>query len=95
MDYISTYVAPYAFLPQEIVASLNLPKAPPVPPCLEELDRYDKFGFPNPGTWLDQPVDWFADVEAAKRGKWRSQQKQRRAVDASRIFSDAPTGASL
>lgn len=95
MDYIATYIAPYASLPPDVTAVLSIPKAPPVPPCLEELERCEAWGFPNPGSWMDQPTEWMDDIEAAKRGRWRGRQKQRQAVDTRSLFANAPGGEVL
>jgi hypothetical protein len=97
MDYIENFVVPYASIPQEVVDQMDLPEPPPVPSCLEELERSEKWGFPNEGSWMDQPCEWMADIEAAQRGRWKSQQKHRTedASDPRNIFRNAPTGDTL
>jgi len=42
---------------------------PEQPDILGWLERVEKWGLPNPGTFLDQPMEFMADIEAAERGK--------------------------
>jgi len=49
----------------------KLPDLPEKPSSLEQWERVERWGFPNPGTWLDQPAEYMEDVEAARRGKER------------------------
>jgi len=93
MEYVAATSA-YASLPQEVMAQLGLPKAPPYPPCLEAFDSMERWGFPNPGTWMDQPVDWMEDVQAAELGRLRSRRKNTR-PKTSAVFANAPTGETL
>ena len=90
LDYVRTNLAPYAKLDLETFSSLHLPDPPDRPPLLEILDSVDKYGLPNPGSWMDQPSDWWADVEAARLGKWRHEQKQVDEVKQSARFDNAP-----
>lgn len=48
-----------------------MPEIPDKPPCLEALDKRERWGFPNPGTWLDQPLEYMEDLEAADAARVR------------------------
>lgn len=67
----------------------EMPKIPPRPQPLEMLEKVDKWGFPNPGTWMDQPKDFMADIEAARdaRDEYKARPREP-TVQAS--FADAP-----
>jgi hypothetical protein len=91
LDYVSQNLAPYAKLSLETFQALDLPDPPERPPLLETLDMVEKYGLPNPGSWFDQPSYWWADVEAARLGKWRYDQKQVQEVEHQARFENAPT----
>lgn len=54
----------------------KIPAVPATPEILEELDAVERWGLPNPGTWLDQSADYLEDIEAARRGRERYQEEQ-------------------
>jgi len=56
----------YQKLPQKQRKTVAFPDQPNV---MEWLERVEKWGLPNPGTFLDQPMEFLADIEAAERGK--------------------------
>ena len=67
----------------------KLPKLPSRPEILDWLDRVERWGFPNPGTFLDQPVLFLAQIEGAQAGRKRAVEQQRM-PDGDPIFKDAP-----
>lgn len=90
LDFVATRLAPYAHLDLETFKALDLPDPPERPPLLDVLDKVDKYGLPNPGSWFDQPSDWWADIEAARLGKWRHEEKQVKEIQGQATFEDAP-----
>jgi hypothetical protein len=56
----------YQKLPEKQRKTVTFPDQPDV---MEWLERVEKWGLPNPGTFLDQPMEFLADIEAAERGK--------------------------
>ena len=42
---------------------------PDRPPILEDYDRFERYGWPDPGTWKDQVVNFFEDMEAVRIAK--------------------------
>lgn len=56
----------YQKLPEKQREPVVFPKRPEV---LEWLERVEKWGLPNPGTFLDQPMEFMADIEAANMGR--------------------------
>jgi len=84
----------------------ELPEEPDVPDVLLWLSRVNAYGLPNPGTFMDQPVDFMEDMEAARLGEAAGQdilneykdagisaEEINRRIEAA--FSDAPTGQAL
>ena len=51
--------------------SAKLPEIPDKPDCLSQHERQQRWGFSNPGTWMDQPFQYMDDTEAARKGKAR------------------------
>ena len=64
------------------------PKLPSRPPILDWLDRVERWGFPNPGTWLDQPILLLAQLEGAREGKEQALSEEESPT--SDVFSQAP-----
>jgi len=60
----------------QVPQNAPVPQTPAPPDCLEELDLVERWGLPLSGTWLDQPADYMADIEAARRGRDRFQEEQ-------------------
>jgi len=63
-------------------------------------ERIDKWGFPFPGTWTEQPKDLILDLEAAETAKeiYRNKPKQQGHASVSRggdPFADAPSFESI
>lgn len=42
---------------------------PDRPPILDDYDRFERYGWPDPGTWKDQVVNFFEDMEAVRHAK--------------------------
>lgn len=42
---------------------------PDRPPILDDYDRFERYGWPDPGTWKDQVVHFFLDMEAVRHSK--------------------------
>jgi hypothetical protein len=69
---------------------------PEIPDTLEWLGKVETWGLPNPGTWLDQPAEFMADVEAARRGRQKYNREYEPAPrvpdlsDFDTLFADAP-----
>lgn len=76
---------------------------PERPDTLYWLTRVDAWGLPNPGTFLDQPAEFLADVEAARRGRDQYARQQSKTAspasfdpnDFGRLFPDAPPSQPL
>ena len=79
---------------------------PSLPPLLVWVERVDRYGLPNPGTFLDQPADFMEDIEACKLGKQRAEKMvgEKNAEEMSvaeiqakieEVYSDVPGGAPL
>lgn len=74
------------------------PEVPRIPPCLDWLAKIERWGLPNPGTWLDQPKDFWRDIEQARlaRDTWepkKTADDQHR--DFNQIFADKPPPAPV
>ena len=67
----------------------KLPKLPSRPEILGWLDRVERWGFPNPGTFLDQPVLFLAQIEGAEAGRKQALAEARGAAEDS-VFRNAP-----
>jgi len=89
--FVADRLAPYASLPPEKLRQIDLPEPPERPQTLEALEQVERFGLPNPGTWLDQPVSYLQDIEAARRGRTRFDRRQ--ASEAERKVSQATSDA--
>lgn len=68
---------------------------PTMPDVLHWLGQVETWGLPNPGTWLDQPAEFLADVEAARRGRQRFNREHEpvkipNLSDFDAMFADAP-----
>ena len=63
-------------------------KLPSRPNILDWLDRVERWGFPNPGTFLDQPVLFFAQIEGAIAGRKQAIETKQKAND---VFANAPS----
>jgi hypothetical protein len=62
---------------------------------LDHLDKVEKWGFPNPGTWMDQPKDYMDDLEAARHALQEYKTKKLETPEAkvaqqAITFADAP-----
>jgi hypothetical protein len=78
---------------------------PEMPQPLHWLNQVETWGLPNPGTWLDQPAEFMADLEAARMGQHRYEKKQRVETkspvtgfdpnDFGPLFPDAPSPEPL
>lgn len=76
----------------------EIPKILPRPPILALVERIDRWGFPYPGTWLDQPYDLIMDYEAAQVAREIYRHKPKKDASVSRgtdPFADAPTFESV
>lgn len=80
-DYLDRVAAALPYYEMRAVLPQNtpLPKIPPKPLCLEALDKRERWGFPNPGTWLDQPKKYMEDLDAADaaRAQFKAEQEQK------------------
>jgi len=70
-----------AALPLHQMASVlpqnaRLPELPMPPDCMIWSGRIERWGFPNPGTWMDQPKWFMEDMDAVERARDAFQDKQ-------------------
>lgn len=74
--------------------NLDIPEAPPL---LDEIEQVEKWGLPNTGTWLDQPVEYMEDVEAAMEVKAYlvTQAKNKQELSPDQVFANAPAPRSV
>lgn len=87
LDFIGEKIVPYARFVG--VPGLDLPTPPPKPEPLDWLEKRERWGFPNPGTFLDQPMEWMEDLEGARIGRARHVNEQR----AKTVGQDTMAGA--
>lgn len=52
-------------LPQNV----RLPELPMPSDCMIWSERIGRWGFPNPGTWMDQPKWFMEDMDAVERAR--------------------------
>lgn len=52
------------------------PIIPPKPEALYWMRWIERYGFPEPGGWLDQPFGFMYDIEAARAGLLRFRKEQ-------------------
>jgi hypothetical protein len=102
MDEVQGYLkaSAEALMDYEINRQLRVDLRKPVefpeePEVLTWLERVETWGLPNPGTWLDQPAEWLADVEAARRGRDMHNRGNKPTTvpdlnDFDALFADAP-----
>jgi len=90
LDYVSDYIIPYASLSEEQLSRINIPTAPERPPMLDTLEMVELYGLPIPGGWMNQPVEFMADLQAAKQGRWRHRRKETQKLNVRSLFYDAP-----
>jgi hypothetical protein len=100
VEYLQAIEKIYPLL-QMATSGLGLGKikadVPEVPLLLEELERVERWGLPNPGTWLDQPTEYMADLEAARLGRdsYKPKQQLEQGMDQDSIFASAPPPKSV
>jgi len=72
------------------------PTIPDVPLLLLELEQVERWGLPNEGTWLDQPVEYMTDLESVRlaRDGFKATQNAEKEVDIAGIFASAPAPKS-
>lgn len=69
---------------------------PEMPDTLYWLGQVETWGLPNPGTWLDQPAEFMADIEAARRARQKFNREHEPLPripdlnDFDALFADAP-----
>ena len=79
---------------------------PELPSLLVWMEQVDRYGLPNPGTFLDQPADFMEDIESCRLGKQRAEKttRQRNAEQMSvadiqakirEVYENVPGGAPL
>ena len=69
------------------------PTIPDVPLLLIELETVERWGLPNPGSWMDQPCEYMADLESVRmaRDVYKPAKAASVATDIDTIFASAPT----
>lgn len=81
------------------VPGIPLPDIEDAPGCLVELERVERWGFPNAGTWADQPADYIQDIESARVGreahKFISRAKSNITAAVDQVFANAPAPNSF
>ena len=91
------------FVPNKFKKEIQHPQLPLLLVWMEQVDRY---GLPNPGTFLDQPEGFMEDIEACRLGKQRAEKitRERNAEQMSvaeiqakikEVYEDTPGGAPL
>jgi hypothetical protein len=65
---------------------------PDVPPLLIELETVERWGLPNAGTWMDQPIEYMVDLESVRvaRDSYKPTKRAEQKLDADTIFASAP-----
>ena len=62
---------------------------------LDHLDKVEKWGFPNTGTWMDQPKDYMDDLEAARHAlqeyRTKKAEVEKAAISQEISLADAPS----
>ena len=93
---LGPYLKYKELIPKEELNKLEVPRKPEV---LIWLDRVDKWGFLEPGTYLDQQVEFMDDLETARRIREMTlREKQGTGVSQAaidRAFAEAPTPERL
>lgn len=78
-------------LPEESMGGLAWPEKPD---CLIQLEEMEAWGFPNQGTYLDQPAGFWRDVGQAKFAREMFQLKkasqERLTTKIEDVFASAP-----
>jgi len=95
LTFLKEKILPYAKLGGFLPPNFKLPQPPPEPDCLDWLDKVDRWGFPVAGTWLDQPMEFMADLDAARMGKQRFQSKLVDMEQAKQVFIGAPPPVAM
>jgi len=83
-------IAPYAGIVGLVPEAIDYSTLPEHPEILDHLEKTEQWGFPNPGTWLDQPMEWLEDIEAAKAGRSRYRTRIQAEQERKDVFKSAP-----
>ena len=91
LEKLSTII-PLLEMADSLPQNMPRPKLPEPLECLEWVDRVEKWGLVNPGTFLDQPKWFMEDIRATNSGraKWRSNQRRQEATQPTDIPSMPP-----
>ena len=87
---VTQKIAPYIGIVGLMPDAIDYSTLPERPEILDHLEKTETWGFPNPGTWLDQPAEWLEDLEAAKAGRSRYQTRSEAEQRAQDVFKSAP-----
>jgi hypothetical protein len=68
-------VLPYYRLRESLPASSAIPDLPERPGILEITDQVKRYGWPNGGTWMDQPKDLLVVMQAVELAKSHHENK--------------------
>jgi len=63
---------------------------PDRPPILDDYDRFEHYGWPDPGTWKDQVLNYFEDMDAVRLAKAVHQYRRMAKDKASQFVTLAP-----
>ena len=96
-DYLDKIAAalPYYKMQGVLPQGTPMPNIPDKPSCLEALDKRERWGFPNPGTWLDQPLEYMEDLDAADAAKTRFRIEQEQKAEQETIATQMMNMADL
>lgn len=87
---VAQTIAPYIGIVGLAPEAIDYSSLPERPEVLDHLEKTEQWGFPNSGTWLDQPLEWLEDIEAAKAGRSRYQSRVEAEQRGKDVFKSAP-----
>lgn len=86
---------PYLDVADQLPPGARVPEVPAPPDVLNWLERFEDWGMPNPGTWLDQPKWFMEDMRAAAQARDEARRKHAQATSVEAAWPSADEIAAM